>query len=220
MEYTEYTFDYPLFMLLNFDGGHIMDSFMTAVSGTTMWIPMYMLMLWLVWRRCGWRGVLIFIAAAALAMGLSDVLCGIFKHAGPLKNLWPSFPARWRPMYTPALEGMDITPDSMMVWRRTALPDTPAAVHVISTHGRFGTVSAHAATIVSIAVLACKTVRLRWFTLFMTAVAVLICYSRIYLACHFPADLALGAAAGAVTGWVAFRLFDMAYRAAERQKKA
>lgn len=216
----DYTFDYPLFMLLNFDGGPTMDAAMKAVSGVGMWIPMYMLMMWLVWRRCGWRGLLIFIAAAAVAMGLSDMVCGVFKHAGPLKNLWPSFPARWRPMYTPVLEGLDISPDSMMVWRRgTTAAGYDTAVHVVSTHGRFGTVSAHAATIVSIAVLACNTIRLRWFTLFMTAVALLICYSRIYLACHFPGDLALGAVTGAATGYVAYLLFDAANKAVMRRKK-
>ena len=217
----DYTFDYPLFMLLNFDGGPAMDSLMTAVSGVGMWIPMYLLMLWLVWRRYGWGGVMLFLAAAAVAMGLSDIVCGVFKHSGPLKNLWPSFPARWRPMYTPALEGFDIAPDSMMAWRRSAeAADYTSAVHVVGTgSGRFGTVSSHAATIVSIAVLACKAVKMRWFTWFMTAVVLLICYSRIYLACHFPGDLTLGAVTGAAVGYVAYRLFAAADRAAMRIKE-
>jgi undecaprenyl-diphosphatase len=35
----------------------------------------------------------------------------------------------------------------------------------------------------------------------MIAIAVLlICYSRIYLACHFPMDILLGLVVGAVTG--------------------
>ena len=221
MEYTDYSFDYPLFMLLNFDGGPAMDSMMTAVSGIGMWIPMYVLMLWLVWRRYGWRGLLLFLAAGAVAMGLSDIICGVFKHAGPLKNLWPSFPARWRPMYTPALEGMDITPDSMMLWRRAVTAGSQAAssaVHVVGTHGRFGTVSSHAATIVSVAVLSCCAIRRRWYTWMMAAVAVLICYSRIYLACHFPVDLALGAVTGAMTGYAAYRLFDAACKAVGRRR--
>ena len=219
MEYTDYSFDHPLFLLLNFDGGSAMDYAMSAVSGVRMWIPMYLLMLWLVWRRCGWRGVLLFIAAAAIAMGLSDMICGIFKHAGPLKHLWPSFPPRWRPMYTPALEGFDITPDSMMIWRNSLPSDIPTAVHVIGGGSRYGTVSAHAATIVSIAVLASKAIRLRWFSWFMAAAAVLICYSRIYLAYHFPGDLALGAATGAAVGYVAFRLFEASCKALQNRER-
>ena len=220
MEYTDYSFDYPLFMLLNFDGGSAMDSLMTAVSGVRMWIPMYLLMLWLVWRRYGWRGTLIFIAAAAVAMGVSDMFCGIFKHAGVLKHLWPSFPPRWRPMYTPALEGLDITPDSMMLWRKSiAAADYPSAVHLVRCGSRYGTVSAHAATIVSVAVLACKAVRQRWFTWFMAGVSVLICYSRIYLAYHFPGDIVLGAATGAAAGYLCWRMFAAACDAAMRIKE-
>ena len=218
MNYLDYTFDHQLFMLLNFDGGAVVDNIMTAISGVMMWIPMYLLMLWLVWRRYSWREAVLFIAAAAIAMGLSDMICGIFKHAGLLKHLWPSFPPRWRPMFTPALEGLDISPDSLMNWRRNPTPDLPHAVHIVSDNSRYGTVSAHAATIVSVTLLACKAIRLRWFTWFMTAAAVLICYSRIYLACHFPGDLALGAATGAATGYIAWRLFAAADKALQRRK--
>ena len=220
MNYLDYTFDHPLFMLLNFDGGPTADAFMAAVSGVKMWIPMYVLIIWLVWRRYGWRGTVLFVAAGAVAMGLSDMICGIFKHAGLLKHLWPSFPPRWRPMYTPALEGLDITPDSLMAWRKNPTDNLPAAVHLIRCGSRYGTVSAHAATIVSIAVLACKSIRMRWFTWFMAVVTVLICYSRIYLAYHFPGDIVLGAATGAAVGWASFRLFSAARSALERQRAA
>ena len=41
----------------------------------------------------------------------------------------------------------------------------------------------------------------------MIAATLLICYSRIYLAKHFPVDLLLGAATGALTGGAAYALF-------------
>ena len=34
---------------------------MLTISGTAMWLPLYALILWLVWRRSGWRGMLIFL---------------------------------------------------------------------------------------------------------------------------------------------------------------
>ncbi len=177
-----YTFDYDLFLALNFDGGAGMDAVMGVCSAPAAWAWLYILILWLVWRRTGWRGVLLFVAAAALALGLADMTAGIFKHTGPLKSLWPAFPARLRPMHTPELEGL---------------------VHAVREGGRYGTVSAHAATMTALAVLSVPVVRRRWFTAMMAAVVVLICYSRIYLAYHFPADILLGAAVGAVTGGVA-----------------
>ena len=204
----DYTFDHDLFLLLNFDGGPVTDKIMVAVSGVGMWIPMYVLMLWLVWRRTGWRGTLLFLAAAGIAMGLSDMVCGVFKHSGPLGNLLPDFPPRWRPMFTPELEGLDISPDSLMVWRRNPTPDLPQAVHIPGgMGGRYGTVSAHAATIVSIAVLSANVIRRRWYGWTMVVVPVLICYSRIYLAKHFPGDLVLGSAVGATIGWLSYRLW-------------
>lgn len=207
MQYTDYTFDHGLFMLLNFDGGETMDRLMQAVSGTAMWIPMYLLMLWMVWRRYGLRGALWFVAAAALAMGLSDMICGIFKHSGLLKNLWPSFPPRWRPMFTPALEGLDITPDSLMAWRMNPTPELPHAVHVIAAGSRYGTVSAHAATIGSVALLSAGAIRHRGWSAAMAIITLLICYSRIYLAKHFPGDIVLGLLTGAVTGYAALLLW-------------
>ena len=49
-----YTFDHGLFMALNFDGGTALDRVMLTISGTAMWLPLYALILWLVWRRSGW----------------------------------------------------------------------------------------------------------------------------------------------------------------------
>lgn len=145
--------DESLFLALNFDGGPCLDRIMTLISGMAIWIPFYLLILWLVCRRYGWRNTLLFLAALALALVLSDMLCGIFKHSGPLKHLWADFPPRWRPMFSPALEGLDIPADSLFAWRHAGI-----------------------------------------------AAALLICYSRIYLAKHFPVDLLLGTGVGILTG--------------------
>ena len=85
--------------------------------------------------------------------------------------------------------------------RREAVP-RHWAVHVPpeAVSGMYGTVSAHAATIVALAVLACGAIRRRWFTGLMVVCSVVICYSRIYLAKHFPVDLLLGTGVGILTG--------------------
>ena len=211
-----YTFDHALFLALNFDGGPVMDRLMTLVSGTAMWLPLYALILWLVWRREGWRRTLLFAAAIVLAIVLADMAAGIFKHSGPLKGLWADFPPRWRPMFTPSLEGLAITPDSLHALRRMT-PDALAAagyagdwaVHVPpeAVSGRYGTVSAHAATIVALAVLSAPAVRRRWFTLLMVLCTAAICYSRIYLGKHFPMDLVWGSLVGAALGRAAYAIY-------------
>ena len=180
------TWDYPLFEVLNFDGGATLDSLMSAISGILMWIPLYLLILYMVWRRWSWRGVVALILAVALALGLADLLAGIFKHSGPLKNLWPDFPARLRPMFSEGLSDVNI-------------PST--------NHGRYGTVSAHAATIVSLSIISAYAINRRWFSWLIALVAIAICYSRIYLACHFPQDILLGAALGVVTATLGILVF-------------
>ena len=216
--------DHSLFLALNFDGGPLCDRLMLALSGIAMWVPLYALILWLVWRREGWRGTLLFLLLVAAAVGVADMVAGIFKHSGLLGDLFPGITPRWRPMFTPALEGLDISPDSLRTLRRMT-PEALAAagyasdwtvhVPVEAVSGRFGTVSAHAATIVAMSLLAIRTIRRRWFTLLMACCAAAICYSRIYLGKHFPMDLVWGTLVGAALGWAAY----LAYRTLSCQKK-
>ena len=181
------TWDIALFEALNFDGGALLDSLMTIASGVVVWLPLYTLIVYMVWRRYSWRGVVALFLSVALAMGMADLIAGIFKHTGPLGEVWPSFPARLRPMFS---EGLD-------------------SVHVPSyDHGQYGTVSAHAATIIAMALLSSVVVARRWFTWIMVAVALVVCYSRIYLACHFPQDIVLGAAVGLASASVGIALFN------------
>ncbi len=182
-----YTFDYPLFLWLNFDGGPVMDKAMLWASTPAVWAWLYALIIFLVWRRYGWRGALLLLVAAGAAIGLADMIAGIFKHTGLLKDLWPSFPVRFRPMHTPALEGQ--------------------VNNILRVGGEYGTVSAHAATMVSLAVIAIAAIGRRWFAWLMVASVVVVCYSRIYLGYHFPVDIALGATTGLLTGGIGLAIF-------------
>lgn len=182
-----YTFDHNLFLWLNFDGGRVMDFVMTTISGTTMWIPLYLLIIYLVWRELGWKRTIGFVVCLALAIGFSDVICGIFKHSGPLKNLWESFPVRHRPMFDSAVRDL---------------------AHVPSyKHGAYGTVSAHAATVVALAWFSALAIRRKWYNWVIAVSVILICYSRIYLACHFPMDILLGSVVGTICGLSMFFLW-------------
>ena len=69
-----YTFDHDLFLALNFDGGTCLDRAMLAISGTPLWIPLYLLVFWLVGRRYGWRMLLLFVLLLAAAMGAADIV--------------------------------------------------------------------------------------------------------------------------------------------------
>lgn len=175
-----YSFDHQLFLWLNFDGGAAMDYIMESISGVAMWLPLYAFILYWVWRHWGWKSAIAFVLCLAMALGISDILAGIFKHQGLLKNAWESFPVRHRPMFDPAVREL---------------------AHVTSyAHGPYGTVSAHAATAVALGWMSGLMIRRRWYSWFIAVVVVLICYSRIYLACHFPMDILLGSVLGTIAG--------------------
>lgn len=183
------TWDWALFEWLNFDGPQWFDSVMRTISGIAMWIPLYLLIIYMVWRHYSWRGLIAFAMAIGVAIGVADVASGIFKHQGILADLLPSFPARPRPMHT--AEGLEFFTNGYY------------------TGNKFGTVSGHSATIVSIALLTSMVIKRRWFTGLMVAVAVVVCYSRIYLACHFPQDILLGAMVGVLSGLCGVWLFRL-----------
>jgi len=191
-----YDCDHALFLALNFDGGPAMDAAMKFISGNLFCGLLYAVLLWAVYRRVGGgRRLLLFVALLALALALTDMFCGIFKHTGVLKHLWPSFPPRLRPMFTEEL-----------------LP----LIHVpYSGGGLYGTVSAHAATNAAMLLLSAFVIRRRWAVWLCAVAFAAICYSRIYLAKHFPIDLLLGAAAGLAAG----AAFAALYRWADRRMK-
>ncbi len=180
------TLDHNLFLTLNFDGGAFLDWLMLTTSGKLTWVPLYLLILWLVYRRFGWRNLLLFLALAVLGVVLTDLVAGIFKHSGPLKNLFPNLPPRLRPMHTPEFEGM---------------------IHVLKQGGLYGTISAHAATTCSVALFGALTLRRRWFWAVALLWVMLVCYSRIYLAYHFPLDILYGLLLGSAAGYISHLLF-------------
>ena len=186
------TWDWGLFEMLNFDGPAWLDATLKLVSGIKMWTPLYLLIIYMVWRRYSWRGLCAFVVAIGVAIGMADIVSGIFKHQGILADVWASFPARLRPMHTP--EGLEFFTNGY------------------HTGNLYGTVSGHSATIWAIALLSAIVLRRKWFTALMMVVALLVCYSRIYLACHFPQDILLGAGVGVISalcGVGLFRLFKV-----------
>ncbi|MBO7282755.1 MAG: phosphatase PAP2 family protein [Alistipes sp.] len=190
------TWDWRFFEWLNFDGPQWLDMVMTKISGIAIWMPLYLLIIYMVWRRYSWRGMLAFAVAIGVAVGLADIVSGIFKHQGILADLLPSFPARPRPMHT--AEGLEFVTNGYY------------------TGNKFGTVSGHSATIWAIALLSAIVLKRKWFTLLMIVVALLVCYSRIYLACHFPQDILLGAGVGVISALCGVGLFHLVKGKTER----
>ncbi len=186
-----YELDQQLFLALNFDGGSVLDRIMLIISGVKMWIPLYLLIIYMVYRRVGWKSTIIFVALVGAGIGFVDIIAGIFKHTGLLGDAFNSItpPPRLRPMFAPELEGLVYFPTEAIA-------------------GRYGTISAHAATITVLALMSSWVVRRRWFTILMVCSTLLICYSRIYLAKHYPLDMLLGMGVAIIIGVNLLYLFS------------
>ncbi len=167
--------DIGIFEALNYDGGALLDEFWWLVTGKLTWVPLYVLIVWLLLRRFGWWRTLLAVVCIVAAVGAADMVANYFKSA---EFAHP----RLRPSHTPGLDA-----------------------HFVHGYrgGMYGTISAHAATTAAVATISCGILRRRWFTVMMCVWVAMVCYSRIYVAAHFPQDILLGATLGVILGGLA-----------------
>lgn len=169
-----------LFLLLNFDGGTLLDNFFWIVSGKLTWIPLYIVILYLIYRKAGVKGMLLSLLFIGIGIGISDQVCNFFKNN--MQTL--------RPTHNPVLENLVHTVNGYM-------------------GGLYGTVSAHAATTFSVAVFSSYVIKCKWVTVALVFWSLLVCYSRIYLGVHYPEDLIYGLVLGFLVGASMYKLYSM-----------
>lgn len=164
--------------LLAINGWHseFFDLWMWNISSRWTWIPLYAVLVALIFYRFGWKKALWIVLAFGVCVGLSDyVSSGIIKH----------LVARPRPTRVEDLEGV---------------------LHIVNGYrsGRYGFVSSHAANTFSCALLFSLVWRNYRTTLPLMLWALLNCYSRMYLGVHYPGDILGGVVVGTVFALTAY----------------
>lgn len=160
--------DADILLWINSHHSPFVDGMMWAFSKATTWIPLYALLIGLLWQRFGWRRMLVYLVAIVAAIGLSDYI-----SSGIIKPLV----CRLRPTHEPELQGL---------------------VHLVHgyTGGLYGFVSSHAANTMACAYLFCRLYRGWRMTVVMSLYVLLNCYSRMYLGVHYSGDILGGLLVG------------------------
>ena len=171
-------YDQQLLLTLNGSDSTYLDNFFMLVTRTGTWIPLALVLLYvLLWNR-PWREVLLFLLCFALVILIADRFssgfCKPFFH-------------RLRPSHEPLLEGLV----DLVEGRRGGL---------------YGFISSHAAN--TFGVWAFISLYFRRFSITAPFFlwASLLSYSRIYLGLHYPGDILAGALFGILVGVLSYLL--------------
>ncbi len=167
---TLLNWDTQFFLFLNGLNSPFWDPIMVFASGKLTWLPFYLLLIFFIARKHGWKTLWWLVAIALVIVASDQISVGLFKNVFQ----------RLRPCHTPDLNGLIHI--------------------VGKCGGKFGFVSSHAANTFGVAVFLSLLFRNKWATLGLISWAAFVSYSRIYLGVHFPGDILCGALLGAGIG--------------------
>lgn len=163
--------DKDLFLYLNNLGDTPFDQFWMLISATWIWVPLYVILCYLLYKNFKLRSLLYILLFIAIGVTVSDQVSGIFKYGV----------ARLRPCHDPSLQNV------MRI------------VKCGGQYGFYSAHASNTFFLASYLSFLLKD-KLKWFPYAIFVWAAVVAYSRIYLGVHFPIDILVGAFVGTLLG--------------------
>ncbi len=172
------SWDQQLLLAINGCNSLFFDDVMFMFTKTWASIPIYVLAAFLLFRKFGWKKMLLCVAVVGCAIGLSDLIS---------TECFKKVVCRYRPTHNLDLENL---------------------VHVVNGYrgGMYGFVSSHAANMFAFAVGVSLFLQQKGWAIFFVGWSLLICYTRMYLGVHYPADIFCGALLGSLIAWALYSI--------------
>jgi len=169
-------YDKELFIYLNSLGSEPWDNFWVTLTNQFSWIPLFALLLILIFRSYGWKKGLLLMVITALLITFSDQFVNLIKD----------YFGRLRP-------NNDTTINEMIRILRG-----PRSFSFVSGHST----TSFAVTTFIIA----SMKEHYKYPLLLLIWPILFAYSRIYVGVHFPIDIFVGMLLGILIGYVFYRI--------------
>ena len=170
--------DKQLLCYLNGMGTPAADSFWLFITHPIASVPLYLCLLYFCFKYFHWKQVVLILVFIALIITTTDQLANAFKYGFQ----------RFRPCHDETLIN---------------------EMRMVICGGKYGFFSAHAANTMVIAVFFSLLLKkyIRYIVPLLLLWSVIVSYSRIYLGVHFPGDILVGLAIGALLASLFYRLF-------------
>jgi undecaprenyl-diphosphatase len=168
--------DKSVLIYLNNLGSEKWDGFWLTITYQYNWIPLFVLMLFLIFKVYGLKKGLIILGIAAILVAFTDQFVNLIKHVFE----------RLRPNNDPIVKNL------------IRIAYSPHSFSFVSGHATNST-----ANTVFISLLLKKHFKYAWL---FFAWPLVFAYSRIYLGVHYPIDVLVGALLGLILGFGFYKI--------------
>jgi undecaprenyl-diphosphatase len=170
--------DRDAFVFLNNLGSEPFDPFWLFITRQLNWIPVFLIILYLLFKHLGWRHSLLIIGMITLLLILTDQTT---NHFFKFRFM------RLRPGSDAELEGL---------------------MRAVKTSSTFSFISGHASNSMAVAYFLYRVLHpyLKYMG-FIFLWPFIFAYSRIYLGLHYPGDILCGYLWGIFLGWLILKLY-------------